>query len=183
MPFSLCSHRTFMLVLWQEPHPSRRSRICCCNSCFLRLNPHTLMLTTGSVHCQVPLSVESGVGSLLILNGQKSSSPMHWLQQCSAWELLNLSDQQDMYSASSVHVACSWGTYSCPATKASQFTLSKLQCSSEGSLHALGISTALSDNGRASCLPFHLCTDSHSPVSSREHREAILGKRHKNKII
>lgn len=166
-----------MLVLWQELHCSRRTRICCCNSRFPRLNPHTLMLTTGSI----VVSVGSGVGSLLILDGQKPSYPMHWLQQCSAWQLLNLSDHQGMCSASSVHVACSWDAYSCPATKASQFTLSKLQCSSEGSLHALSISTALSNNGRASCLPFHLCTDSHGPVSSREQREAMLGKRYRTK--
>lgn len=79
-------------------------------------------------------------------------------------------------SASRIHIA-----YSCPATKASvisEFTPSEFQSSSQGSLHALGISTALSDDRRTSCLAFHLCTNSHGPVSSREHGEAILGKRH-----
>lgn len=87
-----------------------------------------------------------------------------------------VSTQHNMCSAPSIHVA-----YSCPATRASvisEFTPSKFQCSSQGSLHALGISAALSDNRRTSCLAFHLCTHSHGPVSSGEHGEAILGKRH-----
>lgn len=161
----------------QELHCCRSSRICCCNWCFPKFNPRMLMLRTGTI----TLLVGSGAGSLLIPDGQKSSAPVQWLQQHSAWELLNLSDQQRMCSASSVHVACSWGAYNCPATKASQFTLSELQCSIQGSLHALGVSTALSNNRRASRLPFHLRTDSHGPVSSGERGEAILGKRHRAK--
>lgn len=84
-----------VLVLWQELHCSRSSRICCCNWCFPRLNPHMSMLRTGSII----LSVGSGAGFLLILDGQKPNAPMQSLQQCSVWELLNPSDQQSIMCA------------------------------------------------------------------------------------
>lgn len=121
--------------------------------------------------------------TLLIPDSRKLSAPAQHLQQCSVWELLILSDQSLTRALDQVstHLALGGTQLSChqSSTVISEFTLSELQRSSQGSLDAFGISTALSDDRRASCLALHLRTDSHGPVSGREHREAVLGKRHR----
>lgn len=45
--------------------------------------------------------IRSGV--LLIPDGQKPNAPMQQLQQCSVWELLNLSDQQSVLCTKCPH--------------------------------------------------------------------------------